>query len=305
MGLFDKMKKKKEPSKPVGTKPTTPREPSKPNSVEIETFETRTAYIEITKEKGKPPVKWIRKKEIPPNELTELDLLKEKQANYYGRLSREKGYYGSEESKIDVKQLNKELEEYLKNNPKDYVTRGINLYNMLWEHSDLVPVEEREIFRLTGEGLYYEEDLKDYPKAIEIYQKGVNLTLEVMKDEIEDLIREHGENDYLYTAKLKNRIRICEYTMERTKIKKLEAEAKELEESNPIEAINKYGELNKVNPGLKKYNKAIAKIVEKMAKEREETDPEGAIVLYNKLNEINPGLKKYDKRIEIINRKLE
>lgn len=299
MGLFKRFKKKNE-TEPA--KPLTPKAESRP--VEVIKFETRKAFIEITKEEGKPPIKKVKRKEIPPNELTELDHLKDKQANYYNRLSGEEGYYGSEESKMDIKKINKELEDYLERNPKDYVTRGINHYTMLWEYSDLVPAEEVEIFRLTGEGLYYEENLKDYPKAIETYQKGVNLTLEFMKDEIEKLVEEHGEGDYLYTAKLKNRIRVCEHKLEREGIKKLEAEAKELEETNPMEAIKKYGELNRINPNLKKYDKRIARIVEKMAKEREETDPQGAIALYNKLNEINPNVKKYNKRIEILEKRL-
>ena len=35
----------------------------------------------------------------------------------------------------------------------------------------------------------------------------------------------------------------------------------------------------------------------------ESTNPKDAIGLYHKLNKINPGLKKYDKRIKILERK--
>lgn len=319
MGFFDRFKKKKEPSKPVETKPTTPkivpkpaptktktthREPTKPNPVEIETFETRTAHVEITKEKGKYPIKQVKRKEIHPNELTELDLLKEKQSNFYSVKLMDKNYYGSEESKIEAHKINDEKKEYLENNPKDFLIKGADLCGYVWDYVDTVPADEREIIELLGEGKYY-EDNDDYETAIKIYKKADKLTQIVLKDEIELLKKEHGNRDYLYSAKAKNRINICYSLINRDKIKKLEGEAKELEETNPTKAIEKYKELNEVNPGLKKYDKAIFKILEAEAKELEKTNPPDAIKKYEYLNEVNPGLKKYDKRIEIVKKKLE
>ena len=46
------------------------------------------------------------------------------------------------------------------------------------------------------------------------------------------------------------------------------------------------------------------KDLETKAKELEKTDPKQAIEIYNELNLLNPNLKKYDKRIEILNKKI-
>ena len=46
-------------------------------------------------------------------------------------------------------------------------------------------------------------------------------------------------------------------------------------------------------------------VSEEEAKELEKTNPQEAIKKYEYLNEIRPGLKKYSKRIEIIERTLE
>ena len=46
------------------------------------------------------------------------------------------------------------------------------------------------------------------------------------------------------------------------------------------------------------------KEMEKEAKSLEETDPEAAIRLYEELNRLRPGLKKYDKRIKVCKSKL-
>lgn len=59
-----------------------------------------------------------------------------------------------------------------------------------------------------------------------------------------------------------------------------------------------------LNPDIKKYDRAIIKISEAEAKELELTDPSEAIKKYEELNILNPGLKKYNKRIEICKKKL-
>ena len=189
------------------------------------------------------------------NELTELDELKIKQSEQFKKMQNE-DYYFSEESKTNAHEINKEKDEYLKNNPEDFVTRGVNLYNMLWEYSDRVPPEEVKIFELTGKGLYY-EDQEEYEKAIEYYQEADDLTMDFLKDEIEELIKENGEGDYLYTAKLRQRIEVCEHRIFRKIYKIMEVQAKELEKTDIQGAINKYKLLNILNPGLKKYDKRI------------------------------------------------
>ena len=53
------------------------------------------------------------------------------------------------------------------------------------------------------------------------------------------------------------RLRITKNKLIRREIKKMEKEAKELEQTNPSEAIILYEQLNELKPGLKKYNKRI------------------------------------------------
>ena len=285
--------------KPVETKK------SEPKTVKTETFETDRAYVKIIKEDGKPPIRIITDKEIPSDELTELDRLKIKQSQFVQHQMADEDYYWSDEAKEDAHRLKAELRNYLDNHPKDYVIRGAELYGCLWEYTDRIPIDEKEILRLIGMGYYHEKDLNDYPEAIKIYNKALKLTWDTIGDELEELIEEHGEGDYLYVATIKQRIRVCENIIHRAKVKELEAEAKALEETNPKEAIKKYEELNEINPNLKKYNKRIYRMMELEAKELEATDPLEAVKIYAELNVLNPGLKKYNKRIEIIKRKLQ
>ena len=53
------------------------------------------------------------------------------------------------------------------------------------------------------------------------------------------------------------------------------------------------------------YDGAIIKIYEAEAKELEKTNPGEAIKKYRESNIKNPNLKKYNKRIEILERKLD
>ena len=75
--------------------------------------------------------------------------------------------------------------------------------------------------------------------------------------DIQELVRENGPGDYLYTRKIRQRISVCEKALLKEKASKLELEAKELEKSDPAEAIEVYQELNVLKPGLKKYDKRI------------------------------------------------
>lgn len=231
---------------------------------------------EITKPKTKP--------------LTELDKLKEREKEHNSKLW-DRTYYESEESRNEARAIKEAKKEYIKNNPKDYYTRAVDYCRLNLNYLEIKPNKERDkILELIGMGLYYEFDLEQYDKAIECYKKA---------DE-----HEQETKEFTLAGKSLERIGICENKIKRAKIKELEAEAKELEKTNPSEAIKKYENLNKVNPGLKKYDKAIFKIYEAEAKELEKTNPSEAIKKYEYLNKINPGLKKYDKRIEIVKKKL-
>ncbi len=180
-----------------------------------------------------------------------LDQLKKREEVQYTKMQN-KDYYFSEESGVKGRQLYQDKKEYVKNNPQDYETVGANIYGILWNAIDEFPSSEREIFRLTGEGKYY-EDRGEFEKAIKCYQEADDLTMDVCGNDIKKLIAENGPGDYLYCAKLRQRIRVCQKPL----IKELEVEAKELEKTNPREAIKIYKELNKLKPNLKKYNKRI------------------------------------------------
>ena len=186
----------------------------------------------------------------------DLENLKEKERTQQNKLL-DKDYYGSEESKIKANEIKRDREEYLKNNHVDFLSRGVYLFGTTWDYVDVISDDERKILALAGKGLYLENDLNQYEEAIGAYKEADKLTMVVKKEEIEKLTEEHGERDWLYTAKLRQRIKICEDKIFRENIKKIEAEAKELEKTNPHEAIKKYEYLNKIRPGLKKYSKRI------------------------------------------------
>ena len=230
MALFDKILKKKE--KPA-------KEPPKEQPNEIKKY-----YKPIIREADNPKVEELIQKE----------------AKLHKKLWN-KEYYGSEESKKEFKELKSEINTLLEENPKEYVVRGAKVCGMLMEYTNRVPKEELDIIELLGKGSYYEE-IEDYQKAIEIYKEADKLAGVVMKEEIAQLTKEHGKGDYLYQAKARQRINICESTIKRNEIQELEAEAKALEETNPAEAIELYNKLNEINPNVKKYNKRI-EILEK------------------------------------------
>ena len=291
MGLLKKLFNKKQ---------TTPKE----SMPKVESNPVKTTSDNYSKPKPVPirtvtPIGMKLK-----NELKEVDRLANIEQGLNNKIFSEEGYYGSEISKKEFGVFKEDLNNYLENNPKDFITRGARTSGLKLEFIFLSTEEEIKIYKLFGEGLYYEEDLKQYEKAIEFYKEVDKLNKIVYKDEIEELVREHGEKDYLFSGKAKDRIRMCEDSIFRREVKKLEDEAKQLEETNPKEAIKKYENLNKVNPGLKKYNNRIFRILELEAKKLEKTNPNEAIVKYKMLNELNPGLKKYNKRIEIVKRKL-
>ena len=306
--IFNKNETKPKEQTPK-TKPKLVKSVHKEPKEQTPKTKPKTRVVDETETKGSVGIKlgmYIPPKiEKDPEDLTELDNIKNRERELYYKMSYEEGYFRSEISKEEFRELNKWKNDYLERNPKDFLTRGANIYPVLWIYVERAPNERLEMYKLMGEGFYYEKDLEDYTKAIEFYKKANQLTWEYDGDILREHIEEWGEGDYLDTAKQMERIRVCEHKIERAKIKKLEAEAKELEGISPTEAIKKYEELNEVNPGLKKYNKRIYRMRELEAKELEKTDTIEAIRIYSELNILNPGLKKYDKRIEIIKRNLD
>ncbi len=186
----------------------------------------------------------------------ELNDLLEREKEHSNK-SMNEDYYFSEEAKIKGKQIYNDQKEYLKNHPQDFAMKGAQIHNITWSMFDTIPKEEQKIVTLTSEGKYYEE-MEEYEKAIELYKDADNLTMKVCAKDIQELVDEYGPGDYLYTAKIRQRIRVCEKNILKPKILKLEKDAKELEKTNPAEAIKIYEHLNELKPGLKKYNKRIA-----------------------------------------------
>lgn len=139
---------------------------------------------------------------------SELDQLKQREYDHDEK-SYDPNYYFSEEAAKTGKQIYKDKKEYVKNNPTDFETVGAEIHGFLWSAVKDMPASEREIFYLTGEGKYY-EDLGEYQKAIEKYQDADDLTMEVCGEEIQQIINDSGPGDYLYTSKIRQRIRVCE-----------------------------------------------------------------------------------------------
>ena len=165
-------------------------------------------------------------------------------------------YYHSPQAKKIGKEINDLKKEYIKNNPKDYLIVGVNFHQMLWSSLPQIPKNEQEIFILTGKGLEQEHN-QNYTEAIQFYEQAITLNNQVCKEDIEEMIKLNGPGDYIYAPKLKQRVRVCDRKILSDKCKKLEKEAKDLEKVNPSEAIMIYDELNRLKPGLKKYDKRI------------------------------------------------
>ena len=191
------------------------------------------------------------------NTSSDIDLedLLEREYEHHNKSFNEE-YYFSEEAKIKGKQVYNDKKEYLKQHPDDFTMQGAQIHSIVWSMFDTIPEEEQRIVKLTGEGKYYEL-MENYEKAIELYKEADNLTMKVCAKDIQELVNEYGPGDYLYTAKIRQRIRVCEKNIMRPKILKMEEDAKKLEKTNPSEAIKIYNHLNELKPGLKKYNKRI------------------------------------------------
>ena len=223
-------------------------------------------------------------------------------------------YYFSEEAKIRGKKISHLQNEYIKEYPTDFLYAGANLFQFMWPYVDELQSIDKKIFIMVGEGRFNESS-EDYVKAIECYQKADDLTMDALHDEIQELIKENGPGDYLYTAKIRQRINVCQNKIIKNKTVHLELKAKELEKENPKEAIEIYHHLNELRPGMKKYDKRIKVCQDKIfkkeirelelnAKEFESQNVEKAIEIYEELNKLRPGMKKYNKRIEICKNKL-
>ncbi len=138
----------------------------------------------------------------------------------------------------------------------EYIFKGLATFGLIEDMAYRSSSGDLEVYRLTGKAKFLEEK-GNYKEAKELYTKADEIYCPLHKDEMNELIKKFGKRDYLLHAKLKTRIRSCNTKMNRDKIKELEPKAKQLEKTNPKEAIKLYEELNILNPGLKKYNNRI------------------------------------------------
>lgn len=137
-----------------------------------------------------------------------------------------------------------------------YILKGLKTLKLIEDMAYISNSEDLEVYRLSGKAKEL-EDQEEYEEAIDLYIKADEIYYPLHKKEMEELAKEFGERDYLLHARIKDRIHFCHSMMNRKKVNELEPKAKQLEETNPKEAIKIYEELNILNPGLKKYNNRI------------------------------------------------
>lgn len=184
-----------------------------------------------------------------------LDHIKKIEKNHNDKILKYgEQYYFSDEAKINGKKVYQSKKEYIKNNPTDFETIGADLFSTFLHMVDDESNEDKQIYRLMGEGKY-NEDNENYERAILLYEQANNLFFKVHGNELKELERINGCKCGEQITE--QRLRICKNKLNRQNAKLLEIEAKELENTDPERAIELYQELNRLKPGLKKYNKRI------------------------------------------------
>lgn len=163
-------------------------------------------------------------------------------------------YYFSDESRNAYNSLKRLKDEYLEENPQDYEIIGADLMQTFWFATDTATPEDKQIYKVVGEARYHELN-KNYKEALRLYEIGNNLFFKAHGEELKEIEREAGKK--LAPQITEQRIEVCKTMIFREKTKKMEKEAKSLEETDPEAAIELYEELNRLRPGLKKYDKRI------------------------------------------------
>ena len=195
-----------------------------------------------------------RKEEMSINEINELEYILKIEKEHHTRLQKEgRQYYFSEEAKIKGKLVYQSKKHYIKKYA-NFELIGANLFQTYFYTIDKLPIENRQIYRLLGEGKY-NEDKKLYEKAILLYEQAITLFFKVHGSTIKEI----EKTNHIITSEQipEKRLRICKNKLFKRQIKLLEVEARELETTNPNKAIDVYNKLNRLKPGLKKYNERI------------------------------------------------
>lgn len=173
---------------------------------------------------------------------TELYKIIKQEEKFHIKGSIIKDYYQSDEYKADKEALTSAKKEYLENNPKDFLIVGTKIYSRRWSELYSQSKEELELLANCGGGRYL-EDQERYEDALVVYERANNIAKELYPNNEETLVDK--------------RINVCKNKIKKQEIKQLEAEAKEMEKTDPKEAIELYNKLNVLNPNLKKYDKRI------------------------------------------------
>jgi len=189
--------------------------------------------------------------------MIQLEKVKQIEKEYDEKLySRGEKFYRSKEAKALARKQKNAIDKYLKKNPKDFLRKGALIYGIGFNDIEDQSSDVQNICLLLGEGKYF-EDKKLYAKAVELYDEANKLFFRVHRAELEYNQRVYNNGAAYGEQVTEKRLRICANKLLKEEIKELEFKAKNLENINPSEAINLYDKLNKINPGLKKYNNRI------------------------------------------------
>lgn len=175
-------------------------------------------------------------------------------------------YYWSDECKVLSKKVYELQKQYIQDHPETYEIVGIHMFKSYWWSMEDATPEDREVYRLLGEGRYY-EDKDEIEQAITIYEKAKKLFFELHGEELKEIEKETGKK--LSDQVPEQRLKVCENKLFRKKTKQMGEEAKSLEQDYPQKAIEIYEELNRLRPGLKKYNNRIRVCENKLKKQKE------------------------------------
>ena len=163
-------------------------------------------------------------------------------------------YHFSDEARDNYYKIKQLKEEYLEENPQDYEIIGADLMQTFWFATDTATPEDKQIYKVVGKARYHELN-NNYKEALRLYEIGNNLFFKAHGAELKEIEREAGKK--LAPQVTEQRIEVCKTRIFREKTKEMEKEAKSLEETDPEAAIRLYEELNRLRPGLKKYDKRI------------------------------------------------
>ena len=167
MGLFDKLFKKNKRN----TKQETERKIHEPIQV------TRKDREIKPKNENKPP--------IIVNGKINRDNLMLRQKNFNDNCL-DRNYYFSDEAKQEGKLINEMINNYFKENPKDFLYRGANYIGLILGCVVDQSKEQQQIFIYAGQGLYEQEN-GNIEEALKYYQKSSDLSRRVHGKDYKDM----------------------------------------------------------------------------------------------------------------------